>query len=236
MPSACLSVALMPFGLEYWPLQAMGWGVSVMTDIAHWVAGLPGAVNLVAAKSEFVLILIVIGGLWFGLWQRRWRWYGFVGIFLGLALAATEKSPDIIIARDGSAAAVRDPDGDLVLLGNPDEYTAAQWLLRDGDARSVDEARTDARCDEFGCVAETVGGLLVVLSLRPGAHADDCIRARIVISAVPIRTDCAGPLHTVDRFDVYWGGATALYLSESGVTEVTAASRRGDRPWTAGAR
>lgn len=235
MPSACLSVALMPFGLEYWPLQAMGWGVSVMTDIAHWVAGLPGAVNLVAAKSVFILILIVSGGLWVGLWQRRWRWYGAMAIIVGFLLAIGEKPPDIVISRDAGAVAVRGSHGRLVLLGDPDQYTAEQWLLRDGDTRSVDEAQAGARCDAFGCVADSAKGDVVALALRPGALADDCARAEIVISAVPIRRECAHALHTVDRFDVYWGGAIALYLSEDGVAEITSAARRGDRPWTGGA-
>jgi competence protein ComEC len=231
MPSACLSVVLMPFGLDYWPLQAMGWGVSLMTGIAHWVAGLPGAVNLVAAKSKFVLILIVLGGLWIGLWQRRWRWYGSVAIVLGLILASMEVPPDIIIARDGRAAAIRGAEGQLVLLGDLDQYTAAQWLLRDGDPRPTETAQEAAHCDDLGCVAETEYGRLVALSLRPGALADDCSRSDIVISAVPIRRDCDRAIHTVDRFDVYWGGSIALYLSDSGVREVTSASRRGDRPW-----
>jgi competence protein ComEC len=216
MPSACLSVALMPLGLDEWPLHAMGWGVSIMTDIAHWVADLPGAVNLVAAKSETVLALIVAGGLWIGLWRRRWRCYVCVGIMLGIILALGERSPDILIARDARSAAIRDASGHYVIIGDPDDYAAAQWLLRDGDARPVEEARNEKRCDEFGCVAETRDETVVALALRPGALADDCARADIIISAVPIRRDCANPIHSVDRFDVYWGGAIALYLSEGG--------------------
>ena len=232
MPSACLAVALMPFGLEYWPLQAMGWGVGRMTDITHWVAGLPGAVNLVAAKSEVALLLIVAGGLWVGLWQRPWRWHGLAAILGGFVLAAVERPPDILVSRDANAAAVRSADGALVLIGNPDQYTAEQWLLRDGDAREVEAAKSGAQCDEWGCVVQDGDGNHVALAFRAGALADDCARADILISAVPIRRDCREPLFTLDLFDVLYDGATALYLTENGITKVTTADRRGERPWS----
>ncbi len=232
MPAACLSVALMPFGLEYWPLQAMGWGVGIMTDIAYWVAGLPGAVNLVASKSEFVLLLIVAGGLWVGLWRRPWRWWGLAGILFGFVLATVERPPDILIARDAKAAAVRGVDGNFVLIGSPDQYTAEQWLLRDGDARAVEAAGMGAACDEWGCVVQDEDGNLVALALRAGSLVDDCARAEILISAVPIRRKCAGPIYTVDLFDVLNYGATALYLTPNGIVKVTTAERRGARPWS----
>ena len=49
MPWAAVAVIVMPFGLETGPLQIMGWGVHIMTGIAHGVADLPGAATLVRA-------------------------------------------------------------------------------------------------------------------------------------------------------------------------------------------
>ncbi|MCH8858724.1 MAG: ComEC/Rec2 family competence protein, partial [Proteobacteria bacterium] len=176
MPAATLAVVLMPLGLDYLPLQIMGWGVRVMTDVAHFVSDLPGAVNLVPAWSLTVLLLIVAGGLWVGLWQRRWRWLGVAPIAAGLLLSVVTQPPDILIARDGSALAVRGADGKFLFLGDPDDYTAAQWLIRDGDARPAGEALADGLCDQWGCVVETVDGRTVALALRAGAHTDDCAR------------------------------------------------------------
>ena len=75
MPSAAAAVVMMPFGLETWPLQTMGWGVHQITAIAHWVAGLPGATTLIRAWPLGALLGIVAGGLWIALWRRSWRWY-----------------------------------------------------------------------------------------------------------------------------------------------------------------
>jgi competence protein ComEC len=231
MPAACFGAALMPFGLEYVPLQIMGWGVGLMTDIAHWVAGLPGAVNLVPAKSGMVLVLIAAGGLWIGLWQRRWRWFGVTGLVLGLGLAAFEKAPDILIARDASAAPVRGTDGVFILLGRLDDYTAEQWLLRDGDARPAELASEGARCDEWGCLAQDGEGRVVALAFRAGALADDCARADIIVSAVPLRRTCNNPIYVIDSFDVFREGAIALFTAGGEIGRRTVAGERGARPW-----
>jgi competence protein ComEC len=45
MPMAVLSLAVMPFGLEFWPLQAMGVGIDLMVATGEWVASWPGAVS-----------------------------------------------------------------------------------------------------------------------------------------------------------------------------------------------
>jgi competence protein ComEC len=38
MPMALLSLIAMPFGLEAWPLQVMGYGIELMMGAAQWVA------------------------------------------------------------------------------------------------------------------------------------------------------------------------------------------------------
>jgi competence protein ComEC len=232
MPAACLTVVSMPFGLEYWPLQAMGWGVRTMTDIAYFVAALPGAVRLVPAWSSAVLMLIVGGGLWAGLWQRRWRWLGAVPIAAGLLLSLTEKQPDILVSRDAAAVAVRGGDGRFVLIGRPDDYTAEQWLLHDGDLRTLEEAQEGALCDDSGCIARLPDGRLVALAIRLEALRDDCGRADFVVSSAPIRRRCNGPEAVIDRFDVARGGAFALWIDGDEIRSVSVKGVRGLRPWS----
>ena len=232
MPSAAFAVLAMPFGLDAWPLDLMGWGVHVMTAIAHWVAGLPGATTLVRAWPVSALLAIVFGGLWIALWRSRWRWFGFVPIAAGFAVIAVSAPPDIFIPRDGQSLAVRNSDGKLVILGTHlDEYTSEQWMLRDGDRREVAAARSAAQCDELGCIAKTKDGRVVALSLRAAALVEDCTRANIVISAVPIRRPCKGPELVLDRFDALKHGATSVMLGKELRVE-TVAAERGKRPWS----
>jgi competence protein ComEC len=233
MPSAAAAVVMMPFGLEAGPLQSMGWGVHQITAIAHWVAGLPGASTLVRAWPLGALLGIVFGGLWIALWRRSWRWLGLVPIAASFVAIQMSTPPDVFIARDAQSAAVRGEDGRLVILGKgADEYTTAQWLLRDGDLRDAAAAQAGASCDDVGCIAKAAGGRTVALSLKIGAQREDCARADILISAIPVRVLCEGPELVVDRFDVFRDGATALSFGEDGIRIETANGARGARPWS----
>jgi competence protein ComEC len=232
MPAAALSVVLMPFGLDWAPLFIMGWGIRRMTEIAHFVAGIPGASVLLSAWPDAGILTIAVGGLWIGLWRRRWRWLGLVPVAIGVWLATVSVPPDILIARSGTQAAVRNPDGNLTILAvKPDDYTVAQWLLRDGDNRSMGEARTGASCDFEGCAARLANGRLAVLALRSSSLTEDCKRAAVLISAVPVRIPCEGPLAVIDRFDIARGGAMTVTLAgEKPIIETVAATRR-NRIW-----
>jgi competence protein ComEC len=234
MPSAAIAVILMPFGLDYWPLQAMGWGVQRMIDVAHWVGGLPGAVMLVPAWPLASLLLIIAGGLWIGLWRRSWRWFGLAPLAIGLTLTASAAPPDILAARDAQMAGVRQADGTLAILGaHPDEYTAEQWLRHVGDFRDLATAQKASVCDDTGCVAKAANGDVVALALRVEALADDCQRADVLVSAVPLRQTCPHPRIVIDRFALARGGATAVWLNETGTKMETVAQSRGARPWVA---
>jgi len=233
MPAAAIAVVAMPLGLETPPLKIMGWGVHVMTRIAHWVASLPGAADFVRAWPASALVAIVFGALWIALWRPRWRWLGLIPVASGFALIFSSVPADVFIERDAKAIAVRGVDGKLSILGpHPDEYTASQWLQRDGDKRRVGEARMDAHCDLTGCVATAKNGKVVALSLKPEAVIEDCAKADILIAAVPVRRGCDGPELVLNRFDVLRGGAIALTLDKDEVKIETVAVERGNRPWT----
>jgi competence protein ComEC len=78
MPWAILSMLAMPFGLEYWPLQPMGWGIEAVARIAHAVTAIPGAVLHVPSMPAFGLILLAFGAV-YGCASGRglgapWRW------------------------------------------------------------------------------------------------------------------------------------------------------------------
>ena len=103
---ALISLIVMPFGLEAWPLYAMGFSIELMVGIGEWVASLAGAVTVLPSISGTALLL-VLGGLWLCLWQTRTRAFSLVIIAAGLALAPQANRPDVLIERDGAIAALR---------------------------------------------------------------------------------------------------------------------------------
>jgi competence protein ComEC len=232
MPAAALAVFLMPFGLDAAPLRIMGSGIEVMLSIGRWVSDLPGAVSVLAAWPPGALVLISFGGLWIGLWRRRWRWIGVVPVAAGLAYAWSARPPDLLIARDGMTAAIRAPDGRLVFLQPPeDKFSAAEWLKGDGDARAVIAAiGTEADgivCDARACMGQSRGLLIAdVIAGRPSAA--DCAAA-IVISA----SQCAGRALVIDRLQAMRTGGEAVWLDSFKPPVVeTVQGERGVRAWS----
>ncbi|HEY0302242.1 MAG TPA: ComEC/Rec2 family competence protein, partial [Rhizomicrobium sp.] len=237
MPAAAATMVLMPFGLDRLPLLAMGKGVALMSAVAHWVAGLPGATTSFAVWPLGALLAVAFGGLWLSLWRRAWRWLGLAPIALGLVLAYAAVPPDLLIARDGLTVALRVPGGSLKLLRPAkDKYAAAEWLKRDGDSHDPADAIATAadgmHCDPLGCLARTTSGLVVADIARVDALADDCAIATIVVASVPTRRRCTGPQLVIDRFDVARANGYAVWFTQPLRVE-SVEQVRGLRPWSA---
>ena len=234
MPMAVLSLAVMPFGLEFWPLQAMGVGIDLMVATGEWVASWPGAVSILPQISGLALVLIVLGGLWFCLWQTRARALGLVIAACGIALTPQSHRPDVLIERNGETAALRSEAGSLVFPpATAASYSAENWLLADGDERDVAKATDESvfRCDTLGCIGQ-VKGKTVALIRHPGALEDDCRIADIVIAPFTIGKKCRAARVIVDRRMLKAHGAHALYVEGLSIRTETVAAARGRRPWT----
>ena len=236
MPAATAAMVLMPFGLDTWPLVAMGKGVAIMLAIARWVASLPGAGSVVPVWPQACLIAVMGGGLWVALWRQKWRWLGLAPIALGILFSLLAEPPDLVVARDGRTVGVRGQDGRLVLIGKvADDFAAENWLRRMGDGRTPGEAvgtpAQGVRCDGLGCIATGRDGKLLAVSARAEGLAEDCARAQIVVSAVAARRLCHGPELVIDRIDVARTGGYAVWFGKPLRIE-TVEGERGARPWS----
>ena len=232
MPAAAIGVAAMPFGLDYWPFQAMGWGLHLMLRLGGFVSSLPGAVTVTRAFPLAALDMIALGGLWLLIWQRRWRWAGLLPMLAGVVLAVTAPRPDLLVASDARTIALRGPDGLLHFPKPPkDRYAAQRWLVRDGDSRDWHQAigLESTRCDGLGCVTRQAG-FVIAMALRPEALDEDCARAEIVISAAPI-TRCVGPKLALGSREAAAAGGYAMTLTPLAALGVN--QWRGRRPWVA---
>jgi competence protein ComEC len=235
MPAALATLVLMPFGLEWGPLQVMGAGIEAMNWCAYRVAALPGAVGAIAAIPASAFALMVTGGLWLALWRRRWRLLGLVPIALGVGLAPQRTLPDVLIGRDGQLFAVRTDDAGLsAVTTRGGLFELARWLEHDGDRRRPEVvAEAGAfRCDASGCVA-MVGARTIAVARHASALRDDCGRAAVVVIAVPAAGGCpqAGVV-VVGPEQLRQRGPHAIYLRPDGIEVETVADVRGLRPWS----
>jgi competence protein ComEC len=234
MPWAIVGYLAMPLGLESLALAPMGLGIEAMLGIAETVAGWPGAVSRLPSPPVAALALVTLGGLWVCLCHGRWRWGGVAAIAAGIAVGLAVRPPDLLIGDDGRLAAVRTTSGGLDFSRRAQGYESEAWLRRAGLFEAAAEG--GFACDGLGCIAERRGVTVAYVADRR-ALAEDCRRAQVVLSAVPVSRRCPSARLVVDRFDLWREGAHAIWLEAGwleadGLKVETAAARRGDRPWS----
>ncbi|SEA46586.1 ComEC/Rec2 family competence protein [Rubrimonas cliftonensis] len=142
-PSLAAAALLAPLGWEEPALTAAGAGIEGILAVARWTASLEGAVRAVPAAPPSALWLTTAGGLWLCLWRSRLRLAGLPVLALaGAVWAAPAPRPPLIIAEDGSVAAMT-AAGRAVQQGRGGDFARATWLRRDGalgdDAPGFDE-------------------------------------------------------------------------------------------------
>jgi competence protein ComEC len=229
MPWALVAFALMPFGLESWALTAMGWGTEAVIRVADTVAGWGGAVVLIPAMPRAALAALTFGLLWLCLWRRRWRLAGLGFIVAGLALMPFARPPDLLIDDAGKAVGLRGADGALALTTTrAAKFDTGIWLRRNAQAEPA--PLEGLECDALSCIWRA-HGQVVALVKRPEALAEDCARATVIVSVVPVPRGCRGPLAVIDKWSLWRAGSHAVWLDPDGVRVESARAAAGDRPW-----
>ncbi len=232
MPMGILGVVTMPFGFDavFWKL--MGDGVDWMIAVVLWVAHLPGAVGHIHAFGTGPLLLASAGLLLLCLLRSPLRWSGAVLALGAILWVMALPRPDVLIAGDGQAAAIRGRDGKLSILHRSrDTFAIKEWLMADGDGRDAKDAslRDGVQCDAVGCIGRLRDGRPVSFALAVEAFAEDCTRAAVVVSPREAQLPCAAKL--IDRRVWRARGSIALHWIGDRFVETDARPAGYDRPW-----
>ena len=233
MPAGLGGVLLMPFGFDgpLWRLMASG--IDWMAAVALWVASLPGAVGRIPAFGIGPLLLGTAGLLVLCLLRTPLRLAGIGLGLLAIFWAVATPRPDVLVAADGRAIAVRGSDGRLAIARNgSDTFAVRDWLAADGDARKIDDASLPEgiRCDPVGCIGRLADGKLVALSLALEALAEDCRLTTVIASPLDAPPKCAA--RVFDRTVRRETGAVALYRNGKDFAVWPSRPPGYDRPWS----
>jgi competence protein ComEC len=232
MPIGILGLMSMPLGLDSWCWWLMGAGIEWMMLVAAWVTSFPGALGRMAAFGAGPLLMCTAGLLVLCLLRTPLRFIGALTMGGAIILMLRAPQPDVLVAADGSAVALRGANGRLSMIksGN-DVFAFREWLAADADARTAkdDTLGEGIRCDAAGCIGKLRDGSLVAIAKTSEAFEEDCRRAVLVVSSRDAPPGCAALV--IDRN--VWRGSGAMALRRRGNDfEITAARPRGyDRPW-----
>jgi competence protein ComEC len=232
MPAGLLGLLSAPFGFDgvFWRL--MEWGIGWMITVAQWVAALPGAVGRVPAFGMAPLLLATLGMIVIALMRTPLRWCGVALALPAIALALSARQPDVLIASDGQNVAVRAADGRLRFMQTKkDDFAVRAWLAADADARAADDKSLaqGVRCDDAGCAVQMGDGRYAAIAKRADAFADDCEKARLIVTARQPPPGCKATIFSVERLRET--GSVALYGRTGGFVVDSVTPAGSNRPW-----
>ena len=234
MPFALLGAVAMPFGLERLPLVIMGKGLELVIMISNFVAGLPGANEVVARPPLHAMLVIILGLLLLCLLAGPVRLSGLAIMVLGgVLMLVPPPLPDLLIEATGSNVALRDAAGQLVpAQPRKARFAVEKWLQANGEEAGLGAAakRPGWRCVDGRCTAQVRGRAVVYLS-GGESRPVDCSGADILVADFPLRGACRNVALHIDRFDLWRHGAHAVYLSAAEPAVLTARGEQGHRPW-----
>jgi competence protein ComEC len=239
LEASALLMDALGFGAPFW--AATGWTIDRLLDVAHWIAGMKGAVATLPTMPVGAFAAFVLGGLWLCLWTSRIRQLGLLPMAMGTAAALAAPTPDLLVTGDGRHLALVDGSGRPALLreksGDFIRSLVSENSGYDGEPLAV-SAMPDARCSRDACVADVrrAGRSWRVVATRSGQHLDladittACASADIVVSDRRLPRGCIPRWLKLDRKALESTGGVSIYLRDE-PRVATVADRIGAHPW-----
>ena len=241
LEAAALLLDTVGLGAPLW--AATGWAIEGLLDIAHWVAGMKGAVAALPSMPLAAFVAMACGGLWLCLWTTRVRLLGLVPLALGGTVALAAPAPDLLVTGDGRHLALLDGSGRPAMLrersGDFVRSLVSENSGFDGEPLAIADMAL-ASCSRDSCIADLRRGgrNWRVLATRSGQSIDwrtltqACASADIVVSDRWLPRGCTPKWLKLDRKAMEATGGVIVYLGEE-PRVVTVADRVGRHPWRA---
>ncbi len=239
MAAGAVAALLAPVGLAGPALWVMGLAAQWILLVAHWVAGLDGAVTPVLAPHPAVIPLITLAGIGGVLWQGRGRFLALVPLGAGLALWLATERPLLLISSDGRLAGLLGAEGRALSSPRGAGFAAEVWLEKDGDLATQEVAAARPGFEgPLGARRFEVAGLRGVMLSGKNALAGldaACAAADLVVLAAAVDPPESPPpgCLLIDRRSLAESGALAFWPKGGGLRMVPV--RGVQRVWT-GAR
>ncbi len=236
MPWAIVSCVLMPFGGEEIALVPMGWGITIIAEVARAVTSWPGAALTLPSMPVWGLMVLSLGGFWLCVWRGRWRLLGLAPIAAGYLTLLLPRPPDVLVDSESRVMAVRGADGSyLASTASRAGLAEETWTRRSAAVAGPPWPRSGASpdgsltCDAQACIYRAQGRV-VALDRGQGALAEDCGQVDLIVTPVPARGACR-ETPVIDRFDTWRNGSYAIWLGPGAMQIESVRDWRGQRPW-----
>lgn len=228
MPLIVLFLLLMPVGGEFLVTPFLKCAIQFLIKVSLYIATLPGAAIIVPEQSPLFLILFVMGGIWFCLWQQRWRYLGIIPMILAFCCLKLAADPKIFIPEREQA--IYGFDGQRAFcLGCGTSGFIQDMFLRQVGVCEIDRLPSPTMTRVMG--EKTV--FLTVKKLSKSHLHEQCHQADYLLSPRSIFYACPDKNRVVDRFTLQQQGTVIANFKRTGKMEIkTSCQLQGCRPWS----
>jgi competence protein ComEC len=235
MPAGAVALILALVGLDGFALAVMDLGLRIVLAIAHWTAGLQGAGVSVVAADGRVIALYGAGFALATLGLGLVRLSGLIVTLAALGLWMLQTPPTMMISDAGVVLAEFEGEAGLQATSlRRSRFDTGVFLQRAGEGGTQPQ-RAALQCDDLGCTGRTLDGLLIAVTSRSEALAEDCRRADIVVfegAASSWRRRRCGALLLDEEARLQIGGAE-FWVREGRIVRLrTAEAGRVRRAWS----
>lgn len=231
VPAALAGSLLYPLGLDAPVWLWLGLGIDIILAAARMLASMPASTVHLREFAPWALPFLSLAVLSMTIWRTNlFRLSALPFLAIGLYGATHGPRWDVAIQPTGETAAVRGANGELVTIGRFSGFTSEQWLRADADGRDPAASR-GGQCDKTGCVARLPDGAALALVSEYAGLAEDCSRAKILVTPLYAPWGCAAPL-LIDRRKLEETGAITLRYVNGEPVMQTARAPGEDRPWS----
>lgn len=140
MAAGATAALLAPIGLAMPALWVMEQAACWILFVAHWVAGLEGAVTPVVQPAAWVMPVLSLAGIWLLAWAGRGRWLALAPAVVAVVGWGLGERPQVLIASDGDLVGLLARDGRALSAARGGGFVAQNWLQDDGDLAPQDMA------------------------------------------------------------------------------------------------
>lgn len=206
-------------------LKLLGYGIDYFIAIANWTASLPNSADVTIALPSYCLTLIVIGSLWFLLWQEKWRYYGIIMIIAGLLMSFHKNYPDLFLTSDPNIFVLLDNQKRPVLskkirseiknqvishfYGKEKLLTLDNYIYRE----------LNYSCDNQKCLY-TKESKKIVFDYKHYDHYYDCDIADIIILMNNVKDVSKCREKVISLEDLKKNGSTLIYLNKKPIVTI----------------
>lgn len=231
MPLIVVFLLLMPMGLDFLVVPLLKLAIQILIHVSHSVASLPGAAIILPEQPTSFLVLFVIGGLWFCLWQQHWRYLGWGPMLLAFGCLRWATDPVIIIPDKGQI--IYGFDGQNAFsMGHGWSGFGEEMFLRQVGRQAMTQLAQET-------TFLTVGGVklfLTVEKLPKQTLQSACQWVDYLLSPRSLWYACAEneKKKVIDRFNVRHHGTVIARFTKGKAKITTSCQLQGCRPWSEG--